>query len=73
MRWVPVYRCGSFEEASIVLGLLKSEGIPAQLGYEAWERVVGLQLSGVEVLVPEDQVEEALEILNDARDFQDSP
>ncbi len=63
MKWLPVFRSPSYEEAVIVAGLLRASGIPAELRYEAWERVVGLQMTGVEVLVPEDRVEEAREVL----------
>ncbi len=63
MKWLPVFRSPSYEEAVIVVGFLRASGIPAELRYEAWERVVGLQMTGVEVLVPEDRVEEAREAL----------
>jgi len=68
VKWVPVFRSPSYEEAVIVMGFLQASGIPAELRYEAWERVVGLQMTGVEVLVPEDQVEEAQEVLLEAED-----
>lgn len=63
MKWIPIFRSPSYEEAVIVMGFLRASGIPAELRYEAWERVVGLQMTGVEVLVPEDHLEEAREIL----------
>lgn len=63
MNWVRVARTYSLEEAEIIAGLLRSYDIPCEIHYEAWERVVGLHISPVDVLVPEDQAEDALKLL----------
>ncbi len=63
MKWIAVARVSSPEEAQIIAGLLRSHGIPCEVQYEAWERVVGLHLSPVDILVPEDHLEEARALL----------
>jgi len=67
MKYVVVFT-GGWMETQIVKGRLESVGIPALLKYEAIGKVYGLTVDGlgkVEILVPEDLKEQALEELKE--------
>ena len=67
MKYVVVFT-GGWMEAQIVKGRLESVGIPVLLKYEAIGKVYGLTVDGlgkVEILVPEDLKEQALEELKE--------
>jgi len=63
--WVAVAQVHSHEEASIIKGFLESEGIPCQLSYEAWEKVMGMPHSPVWILVPPSYRDEACALLRE--------
>lgn len=67
VRWVPVYVAANRLEAEVVRGRLESEEIPAVLRGEALGSVYGLThgpLAQVEVLVPEELLERAEQVLD---------
>jgi len=66
-KWVPVFKAAGLTEAYIVKGRLESEGIPVKLSYEAIGKIYGITVDGlgeVLILVPQEEVEDALEILS---------
>lgn len=67
-KWIPVFKAAGQSEAHIVKGRLESEGIPVQLSYEAIGKIYGITVDGlgeVLILVPQEDVEDALEILEE--------
>ncbi len=65
MKWIVVFE-GEMIKAQIVKGLLESEGIPANLQFEAIGKIYGFTVDGlgkVKVLVPEDRHDEAKDLL----------
>jgi hypothetical protein len=66
--WVTVFWSNGMLEAQLVKGKLESEEIPVLLKYEAVGHIYGLTHGGlgrVEVRVPKECEEEALEILGE--------
>jgi hypothetical protein len=70
--WVTVCTVQGELKASIVKGRLESEGIPVQMDYEAFGKVVGLSVDGIgamRILVPSSFEGKAKEILKEAGDL----
>jgi hypothetical protein len=64
--WVTVFWGNGMLDAQLVKGKLESEGVPVLLKYEAVGHIYGLTQGGlgrVEVRVPQEYEEEALELL----------
>ncbi len=67
LSWVPVF-IGTRIQAQIVEGLLKSNGIPVRLEYEAIGKIYGLtahRLGQAKVLVPREFYDEAQSLINE--------
>lgn len=65
--WVPVF-VGTRIQAQIVEGLLKSNGIPVRLEYEAIGKIYGLtahKLGQAKVLVPQEFYDEAQSLISE--------
>jgi hypothetical protein len=68
---VTIYQCQGIMEAEVVKSKLEANGIPALLKYETAGLVIGITVDGlgrVEVQVPAELAEEALDVLADAGD-----
>ncbi len=68
-KWAVVAIVHGLEKASIIKGRLESEGIPAELQYEAIGKVIGLTVDGigeVKIVVPPEYYEEAKKIIEEA-------
>ena len=64
--FVVVYKAQGELEANVIKSHLECEGIPVMLQYESAGRVFGLTVNGlgeVKILVPEELVEEARQII----------
>jgi hypothetical protein len=67
-RWVGVESVSGELQAEILRGLLEAQGIPVMLSQEGAGRAIGLnvgRLGEVEILVPEDWYQQALQVLAD--------
>ena len=67
MKLVRVQTTNGIQEAEILKKMLESYGIPVTLRYESYGRVAGITVDGlgaVDIIVPENRVQEALELLN---------
>lgn len=65
--WQELTVCGGLLEAQLLQTRLEGSGMRVQLRYETAARLFGLTLDGlgkIQVLVPQSQREDALEILN---------
>jgi len=65
--WLELTVCGGLLEAQLLQTRLESSGIRVRLKYETAARLFGLTLDGlgkIQVLVPQSQREDALEVLN---------
>jgi hypothetical protein len=65
---VTIYQCQGIFEAEVVKSKLEANGIPALLKYETAGLVIGITVDGlgrVEVQVPAELAEEALDVLAD--------
>ena len=63
-------------KAGIVKGRLETEDIPVKLRYEAAGKIYGLTLDGlgeVEILVPSNQAQRAIEILSHSYEQEELP
>jgi hypothetical protein len=63
-------------KADLIKGRLVAEGIPVELRYEAIGKVYGITVDGlgrVEILVPEESVDRARELLSESFDVDDLP
>ena len=72
IRWEVVARTPGITPATILAGRLQAEGIPARAWQEGAGQALGLTvglLGTGHVAVPEEHVEQALEILNDEADW----
>jgi hypothetical protein len=72
---VEVYVTSGLLQAEIIKGKLETNDIPVLLEYESLGPVMGLTVDGlgeVRVLVPEDKVEAALDLLQDIEDSEDA-
>ena len=65
VRWLPVATAMGEIEASVIVGRLENEGIPARISQEAAGAALGLSvgLFQIRVLVPEEVHEQALRVL----------
>jgi hypothetical protein len=61
-KTVVVYRAGGEMEASVIMGLLESHGIPGALKYNTFSPLLG-GLGEYQVLVPENVAETARELI----------
>lgn len=69
-RWVEIESVFGDLQAEILRGLLEAQGIPVLLSQEGAGRAMGLSvgpLGEVEILVPEDYHQQALQVLADYR------
>lgn len=67
-KWKVAHVAAGMIDANIVAGRLETEGIPVKFQYEAVGVIYGLTLDGlgkVEVMVPEEEVTRAREVLAD--------
>ena len=68
MKWVKVYTTAGDLEAEFIKGFLHGQGIEVTLSQESIARTLGLtvgRLGEVKILVPEEQAEEATELLKE--------
>ena len=77
MKLVKVYTTAGDLEAEFIKGFLHGQGIEATLSQESIARTLGLtagRLGQVKILVPEEQAEEALELLKamESGEFEDT-
>ena len=73
-KWEVVHISSGMINAKIISGRLETEGIPVKLQYEAVGVLYGLTVDGlgaVKVLVPEEFIDRALEVINDRYDEAD--
>jgi hypothetical protein len=73
-EWEVVHISSGMINAKIISGRLETEGIPVKLQYEAVGVLYGLTVDGlgaVKVLVPEEYIDRALEVINDRYDEAD--
>jgi hypothetical protein len=71
-RWEEVATTAGITQAQIIAGRLQSEGIPARAWQESVGQTTGLVVGPLgmgHVLVPEEFVDRALEILDDVEEF----
>jgi hypothetical protein len=71
---VTIYQCQGIFEAEVVKSKLEANGIPALLKYETAGLVIGITVDGlgrVEVQVPAELAEEALDVLADTGDAEE--
>ncbi|MCU0510200.1 MAG: DUF2007 domain-containing protein [Anaerolineae bacterium] len=72
---VTIYQCQGIFEAEVVKSKLEANGIPALLKYETAGLVIGITVDGlgrVEVQVPAELAEEALDVLADTGDAEEA-
>jgi hypothetical protein len=65
--WEVVARAAGMAEANLIVGRLASDGVPAQIRYEAAGQIYAITVDGlgeVRILVPAEQWERAREILS---------
>jgi len=73
-KWEVAHISSGMIDAKIISGRLETEGIPVKLQYEAVGVLYGLTVDGlgaVKVLVPEEYIARALEVINDRYDEAD--
>ena len=73
-KWKVVHVAAGMINANIVAGRLETEGIPVTFHYEAVGAIYGLTIDGlgkVEVMVPAEQVKQALTVLADRYEEED--
>jgi hypothetical protein len=74
-KMVTVYRSQGMLGAEVIRGKLELAGIPVYLKYEAVGQVFGLTVDGlglVEVMVPEEWVEQAVDLIAEDEVSDDS-
>ena len=65
-NWRTVFKAQGMHEAAIVNGRLETEGIPVRLRYESAGPIYAITVDGlgeVQIMVPDDQFEEARRVL----------
>jgi Putative prokaryotic signal transducing protein len=75
-QFVTVYRSQGMLGAQVIKGKLELAGIPSYLRYEAVGQVLGLTVDGlgmVEVQVPAESVDAALELIREDEDDEEDP
>ena len=73
-KWVMACTEAGITNANIVVGRLETEGIPTRLKYEAVGAIYAITIDGlgkVDILVPEDYLEKAREVLSRTYDDED--
>jgi hypothetical protein len=73
-NWDGAHISSGMINAKIISGRLETKGIPVKLQYEAVGVLYGLTVDGlgaVKVLVPEEYIDRALEVINDRYDEAD--
>ena len=73
-KWEVACRASGMTNANIIMGRLKTEGIPARLKYEAVGTIYAITIDGlgeVEIMVPAKHLEKAREILLQTYDEKD--
>lgn len=73
-KWEVAHVSAGMINAKIISGRLETEGIPVQLQYEAVGVLYGLTVDGlgaVKVLVPEEYIDRALEVIAERYDEAD--
>ena len=73
-KWEVVCTASGMTNAHIVLGRLKTEGIPAKLKYEAVGAIYAITIDGlgkVDILVPASDISKAREVLAQTYDDGD--
>jgi hypothetical protein len=73
-KWEVAHISSGMIDAKIISGRLETEDIPVKLQYEAVGVLYGLTVDGlgaVKVLVPEEYIDRALEVINDRYDEAD--
>jgi len=73
-KWVMACTAAGITNANIVVGRLETEGIPTRLKYEAVGAIYAITIDGlgkVDILVPEDYLEKAREVLSRTYDDED--
>ncbi len=76
-KWVVAAKIPGEFQAELIRGLLEAQGLNVYLSIEGAARAIGItvgSLGEVDVMVPEEELEEALEIINSyhAGEFEDS-
>jgi hypothetical protein len=72
--WIVVFTAAGMTQANIVRGRLETEGIPTSLKYEAAGAIYAITVDGlgeVGILVPQEDFERAVAVLNRSYDEQD--
>jgi len=70
-KWAVVYTTSGMTHANIIVGRLETEGIPTRLKYEAVGAIYAITINGlgqVDILVPEQWLEIARDILSRSYD-----
>ena len=73
-KWEAIYVAGGMTQANIIVGRLETEGVPTRLKYEAVGAIYAITIDGlgqVEILVPEQWLERARDILSRSYDEAD--
>jgi hypothetical protein len=73
-KWEVVHTTSGMTHANIILGRLETEGIPTRLKYEAVGAIYAITIDGlgqVDILVPEQWIEIARDILSRSYDESD--
>jgi len=73
-KWETVCVAGGMTQANIIVGRLETEGIPTRLKYEAVGAIYAITIDGlgqVDILVPEQWLELARDILSRSYDEAD--
>lgn len=70
-EWVHVTTAANEIEMGIIAGLLEMAGIPVNSRAIGVDRYVGVPIAGLDIRVPADRYEEALQVLNAKVDEED--
>jgi len=73
-KWEVVHRASGMVNANIIVGRLKTEGIPTNLKYEAVGTIYPITVDGlgeVRILVPVEYAEYAREVLSHSYENED--
>jgi len=73
-KWAVVHTTSGMTHANIIVGRLETEGIPTRLKYEAVGAIYAITIDGlgeVDILVPEQWLEIARDILSRSYDEAD--
>jgi hypothetical protein len=73
-KWAVAHTASGMTNANIIVGRLETEGIPTRLKYEAVGAIYAITINGlgqVDILVPEQWIEIARDILDRSYDEED--